>query len=225
LVEEALESVPKLRDFDRDYVKRMMESFWYQKIELGNGFFTPGTFDMREYLDKFPMPDDLTGKKVLELASAEGFFSFEMEKRGADVVAVDAFENAIEHLEFLKKVLGYKTEIKKMDILEDDLSILGKFDIVWATNIMQHVTPKHNFNSHPKDDFIQTLKVPSREGTTIVCSSNLRSDINLLKKSFDNVEEVSKFSQKGFKVRTQTVQDPEIIVVKITITEEDLKRK
>lgn len=86
LTEDALKSVPKLREFDPAYVKEMIESFWYHKVDLG-GFFTPGTYNMKDYIKYFPMPEDLTGKTAIELGAAEGFFSFEMEKRGAEVIA------------------------------------------------------------------------------------------------------------------------------------------
>ena len=109
LTEKALNRVPKLREFDPAYVERMDWIFWYDKVDLG-GFCTPGTYNMNDYLKFYPMPEDLSGKTAIELGAAEGFFSFEMEKRGAKVVVVDLFDSAIEHMEFLKKLFGYKTE-------------------------------------------------------------------------------------------------------------------
>lgn len=213
--EKALKSVPKLREFNPAYVKEMIESFWYHKVDLGGGIFTHGTYNMNDYLKYFPMPYNLTGKTAIELGAAEGFFSFEMEKRGAEVIAVDLFDNSIEHMKFLKKLFGYKTEIMKLDILESDLTQLGKFDYVWAANIMQHIKPGHDINDHPKEDFIKVLKLLVKDNGSIVCASDQQSDIDLLKEHFSNVKEISCFKMKGFKVRTQTKHESNTIVVEV----------
>lgn len=215
LTEKALKSVPKLREFNPTYIKEMIKSFWYHKVDLG-GFLTPGTYNMNDYLKYFPMPEDLSGKTAIELGAAEGFFAFEMEKRGAKVViAIDLFDNAIKHMEFLKKIFGYKTEVKKLDALESDLTPLGKFDIIWATNIMQHIKPGHDINDHPKEDFIKVLKLLVKDNGTIVCATDQQSDIDLLKEYFSNVKERSQFKMNGFKIRTQTKHELNTIVVEI----------
>lgn len=63
--------------------------FWYHTINLGNGLITPGQYDYRETIRDFGFPDDLSGKSVLDIGSATGFFAFEFEKRGADVTSVE----------------------------------------------------------------------------------------------------------------------------------------
>jgi tRNA (mo5U34)-methyltransferase len=50
---------------------------------------TPGWFDLRPLVDTFPWPD-VRGKRCLDVGTYDGFFAFEMERRGAaEVVAVD----------------------------------------------------------------------------------------------------------------------------------------
>jgi tRNA (mo5U34)-methyltransferase len=63
--------------------------YWYHTVDLGEGLVTPGLHDYRSSIDEFHFPEDLTGKKVLDVGSATGFFSFEFERRGADVVSVE----------------------------------------------------------------------------------------------------------------------------------------
>jgi len=217
LTEEALKKVPKLNGFDPSYTKNMIESFWYHKIHLGGGFYTPGTYNMDEYIQYFPIPKDLNGKTVVELGAAEGFFSFLIEKRGAKVIAIDLFDNAIEHMEFLKKIFEYETEIKKLDILESDLTHLGKFDYVLAANIMQHIKPGHNINDHSKEDFIRILKLLVKDHGTIIVASDSQSDIDLLRKHFKHINKVSEFKMTGFKVRTQNKHESNTIVVEINV--------
>ncbi len=66
---------------------------WYFKMDLGNGIVTPGVVDAtdaRAHAAKYGLPEDLTGKSVADLGSADGFFAFEAERRGASrVLSVD----------------------------------------------------------------------------------------------------------------------------------------
>jgi tRNA (mo5U34)-methyltransferase len=62
---------------------------WYHTIDLGNGLVTPGSFDHRPYLAAYGFPADMRGMKVLDVGRASGFFSFEFERRGADVLGVE----------------------------------------------------------------------------------------------------------------------------------------
>src|SRR5947209_6482982 len=62
--------------------------FWYHTVELP-GITTPGMYDFRASLPAFGFHHDMRGKTVLDVGSATGFFSFEFERRGADVVSVE----------------------------------------------------------------------------------------------------------------------------------------
>jgi hypothetical protein len=44
---------------------------------------------MSEYLTAYALPSNMTGMKVLDVGRASGFFSFEFERRGADVTATE----------------------------------------------------------------------------------------------------------------------------------------
>lgn len=62
---------------------------WYHTIELGSGVVTPGLFDHRPYVERYELPADLSGKRVLDVGAQDGFWSFELERRGASVTALD----------------------------------------------------------------------------------------------------------------------------------------
>src|SRR3954464_7771999 len=61
---------------------------WYHTIELAPGVVTPGQIDHRRVVDRV-LPRDLRGKRALDIGTFDGFWAFEMERRGADVVAID----------------------------------------------------------------------------------------------------------------------------------------
>lgn len=62
---------------------------WYHTVELPGGVTTPGIFDHRPYLEAYGLPADLRGKTALDVGAASGFFTFELERRGAAVTATD----------------------------------------------------------------------------------------------------------------------------------------
>jgi SAM-dependent methyltransferase len=61
---------------------------WYHTIELAPGVVTPGYIDLRRAAPKV-LPTDLTGVRALDIGTFDGFWAFEMERRGAEVVAID----------------------------------------------------------------------------------------------------------------------------------------
>lgn len=61
---------------------------WYHTLELAPGVVTPGHVDLRGVAGKV-LPDDLSGKRALDVGTFDGFWAFELEKRGAEVVAID----------------------------------------------------------------------------------------------------------------------------------------
>lgn len=63
---------------------------WYHTIDLPDGTCTPGWFDTRAVPPHVPWPAELKGGRCLDVGTFDGFFAFEMEKRGAsEVVAID----------------------------------------------------------------------------------------------------------------------------------------
>jgi tRNA (mo5U34)-methyltransferase len=67
----------------------MKKYYWYHTMDLGNGLVTPGTYDYRKDLPRFRFPEDMSGMNVLDVGSATGFFAFEFERRGANVISVE----------------------------------------------------------------------------------------------------------------------------------------
>src|ERR1043165_1637157 len=62
---------------------------WYHTLELAPGLVTEGIFDRRPVIDRYRLPASLEGKRALDVGTWDGFWAFEMERRGAEVVALD----------------------------------------------------------------------------------------------------------------------------------------
>ena len=115
---------------------------WYQTIQVGEGVSTPGETGEAEQrkLEMMNLPEDLSGKSVLDVGCNEGFFSFEAEKRGASrVLAIEKSATAKEKFELIKSILQSKVELMFTDLLELDPSKLGKFDIVIFLSVFHHL--------------------------------------------------------------------------------------
>ena len=69
--------------------RRVDELQWYHSIELAPGVVTEGMYDLRPLVDRYRLPDDLSGVRALDVGTFDGFWAFELERRGADVTALD----------------------------------------------------------------------------------------------------------------------------------------
>jgi tRNA (mo5U34)-methyltransferase len=73
--------------------ERVAALTWYHTIALPHGILTPGYYDHRDLLPRYRLPDRLDGLRVLDVATFDGFWAFEFERRGAaEVVALDVRE-------------------------------------------------------------------------------------------------------------------------------------
>jgi tRNA (mo5U34)-methyltransferase len=143
---------------------------WYHTLELGNGVVTNGMFDHRPHMKHYPIPADLTGKRCLDVATMDGYWAFEMERRGAaSVTALDLEdpealdwpaalrgqdktmdETKPQRFALAKEALGSNVERVLMSAY--DLSPeLGTFDFVFCGDLLLHlkdpITPVENIRS------------------------------------------------------------------------------
>ena len=62
---------------------------WYHPVELRPGLVTPGQNGASLVLPLLDLPANCCGLRALDLGTRDGYFAFELERRGADVTAVD----------------------------------------------------------------------------------------------------------------------------------------
>ena len=70
-------------------VPALAECHFYHSIDLPVHGFQPGLWDLRHNVDAYLGHVPVAGRRVLEVGTANGFLCFELEKRGAEVVAYD----------------------------------------------------------------------------------------------------------------------------------------
>ncbi len=146
----------------RPLVPRIDSIEWYHTIEIADGLVTQGTFDLRPYLPLYKLPESLAGKRVLDIASFDGFWAFEFERRGAgEVVAMDIESFADvdfpppvrekmtrDQLEGRKTKEGFslvhsvkqsKVKLEYCNVYDLAPQRMGKFDMVFSSDLLLHL--------------------------------------------------------------------------------------
>jgi len=113
---------------------------WWHSIDLGGGLITPGAHKIEELRDNFArflLPEDLSGKRVLDIGCWDGFYSFEAERHGADVVSMDCWRP--EKFFVAKAALKSNAEFHELSVYEVTKERLGSFDIVFFLGVLYHL--------------------------------------------------------------------------------------
>lgn len=139
-----------------------MDQLWYHTLELPGGVVTPGWMDLRPVVERLPWPD-VRGKRCLDVGTYDGFFAFELERRGAaSVVATDISDHAQwdwpraereRGASYLAGVAGEKgrgfaeahaalgssVEKREISVYELSPSVAGEFDVVVCGSLLLHL--------------------------------------------------------------------------------------
>jgi tRNA (mo5U34)-methyltransferase len=118
---------------------------WFHDLDLQGVRTAPDHFLWGYPENKFKrfrhvIPDDLTGKSVLDIGCNAGFYSFEMKRRGASrVLGIDHDPRYLEQARFAASVLGFKDiEFRRGEVW--DVGSLGeKFDLVIFMGVLYHL--------------------------------------------------------------------------------------
>jgi tRNA (mo5U34)-methyltransferase len=116
------------------------EPAWWHSFELPDGAAIEGVNSLesqRMRLAQFPIPGDLAGKRVLDVGAWDGWFSFELERRGAEVTAIDVFDNP--RFREMRSAFGSRVGYRTMDVYELSPESMGMFDIVLFLGVLVHL--------------------------------------------------------------------------------------
>jgi tRNA (mo5U34)-methyltransferase len=118
----------------------MASGSWWHSIDLGDGRVTPGVHTLEELRDnyaRFNMPEDLSGKSLLDIGCWDGFYSFEAEGRGARVTSVDCWRP--ENFFKAREALNSRAEFHELSVYEVTKEKLGSFDIIFFLGVLYHL--------------------------------------------------------------------------------------
>ncbi|MDE1820209.1 MAG: DUF1698 domain-containing protein [Euryarchaeota archaeon] len=118
---------------------------WAHHIALGP-YTTPGMWSKRHQdWVRDNLPQDLSGRTVLDIGAWDGYFSFLAEERHASrVVAIDSFLSPEHHkdtlaaFELAKGVRGSKVEYRVMDLFDAE-ELAESFDVILFLGVYYHL--------------------------------------------------------------------------------------
>lgn len=121
---------------------------WFHCIDLGEGMKTKtesvadepvdhpwGTWQtIRKYL-----PEDLSGKSVLDVGCNAGFYAVEAKRLGAArVLGIDAQRFHIRQALFVRRILGLDIDFRRMSVYDLSPRTVGQFDVTLALGLIYH---------------------------------------------------------------------------------------
>ena len=112
---------------------------WYHQIELPDGTITPGHHDSHAGLAALALPEDLRGKRVLDLGTRDGYFAFACEARGAEVVAIDYLPKSETGFATAAGLLGSQVRFEQANAAELCVERFGRFDVVLCLGLLYHL--------------------------------------------------------------------------------------
>ena len=138
---------------------------WYHTIDLPAGLSTPGWVDCRPIRDQVLIPPRLDGLRVLDVGTWDGFWAFDLERRGAHVTTVDvpdaddwdwpprmrlgdsdvtrrdvvASTTLGEGFQLAQRLLDSNVESRKLNVYDLSPDSVGMFDLVVVGSILLHL--------------------------------------------------------------------------------------
>jgi len=118
---------------------------WFHNLHLPGGVQTAPD----HYFGDFPafkwrqianaLPDDLRGRRVLDIGCNAGFYSFALAERGADVLGIDADPQFLRQARWAAEVMGLpRVRFERCSVYDID-KLSGRFDIVVFMGVFYHL--------------------------------------------------------------------------------------
>ena len=123
-----------------EFRSRLESGGWWHSFELPDGTLLPGANALeaqRERLNRFPIPQDLHGKRALDIGTWDGWFAFELERRGADVMAVDVIDNP--RFREMHRIYNSRVDYRQLDVYDLTPARVGQFDVVLFMGVFYHL--------------------------------------------------------------------------------------
>jgi tRNA (mo5U34)-methyltransferase len=119
---------------------------WFHNLHLPHGVRTApehdlGDFPRWKWKEVAPhLPDDLRGKRALDIGCNAGFYSFALADRGADVVGIDHDPRYLSQAEMARPHLDPADRVRFVQADAYDLvRHRGRFDVVWFMGVFYHL--------------------------------------------------------------------------------------
>ncbi len=127
---------------DREYIARRIGEveYWHQRIPITEDIMTPGAQDTQTMLAYVGLPEDCSGMRVLDIGTRDGFFAFEVERRGAsEVIGLDNVPPHLTGFNVAKELLNSRAEYVVDNVYNLSVAKYGRFDLVLFFGVLYHL--------------------------------------------------------------------------------------
>jgi SAM-dependent methyltransferase len=139
-----------------NHVPARADCYFYHTMDVPGYGLIEGEWDLRSGVDAYLGHEPVAGKRVLEVGTASGFLCFEMERRGADVIAYDLSpETSWDIVPYRRLDIPAVTELRARHI--------AAINNAWW---LAH----HAFGSHARVAYGSIYDIPAEIGAVDVCT-------------------------------------------------------
>jgi tRNA (mo5U34)-methyltransferase len=144
-------------------LKLIQERYWYHNYELLPGVWTGGQLNIhpQQYLDRFKISHNLTGKRVLDIGTWDGPIAFELEKRGAAVTALDIQDPDKTGFNTAKRILNSHVSYVRGSVYDASKLLNAQFDFIMYLGVFYHL-------KHPILGFEEIARILSPQGIVYI---------------------------------------------------------
>lgn len=156
-----------------EVMARIQKANWYHAFEVLPGVVTPGkmpTNAARVLDERYALPQDLSGRRALDIGTLDGPYAFELERRGASVVALDIQDPDHTGFNAAKEVRGSRVQYVQASAYDLTKMTTGRFDIVCFFGVYYHM-------KHPLLAFEQIHEVLADDGILLLEGECLRQHV------------------------------------------------
>jgi SAM-dependent methyltransferase len=165
--EGTIDQFPEAQQGRPELLARARQLAWYHTLRLDETFTTAGIFALDEFLPYSLLPDSLAGLRCLEVGTGNGYWSFQMEGRGAaHVTATDIADYShtdFSHTEFstipgqaphagpaplgaygepfrvAASLLDSRVEYRLCSVYDLSPATVGTHDVVFCASMLMHL--------------------------------------------------------------------------------------
>jgi len=126
-----------------DPASRIAGRTWWHTIDLAPAVATSGSWDLRPMAKYMPWPDSLKGARCLDVGTMDGFWAFEMERRGAaEVIGIDVSmqpgrqPEPGDNFRLAAELLGSRATWQEVNVYDLSPTKLGQFDLVFVGYVL-----------------------------------------------------------------------------------------
>lgn len=135
-------NLPKLSDQQGRALMDLLRDrpTWYHSWQVTEDLALPGHVSVQETLRVFRVSLDLRGAKILDVGTCNGAFAFELERRGAEVTAVDICSPDEYGFESLAQILRSRVRYLQASVYDLDARFpRNEFDYILFSGVLYHL--------------------------------------------------------------------------------------